>query len=151
MAYDVKCPSCGARNVLQESQLGLSVACIKCHKDWMFDGPIRQRKAAHAADDLKRRREAAIKKARLVDTTKAIMKHPTLRHDSTVFFIVAMIVAAVGILVLSFAGSRSVSRAEFKLHEQERSMEPLAEANRNLQAILKENREAEARDTRWTP
>lgn len=70
MTYDVKCPSCGLLHTLQEDDLGAQLTCAQCDGRWVFDGPLRERKAeAKAAKKAERRRKqeqvvAAKEKAR---------------------------------------------------------------------------------------
>lgn len=49
MTYDVKCPSCGLLHTLQESDLGNKLACAQCGSEWVFDEPLKRRKAAEEA------------------------------------------------------------------------------------------------------
>lgn len=62
MAYDVKCPSCGLLHTLHESDLGSQLACAQCDTEFVFDEPLKQRRAEAKEDrtrEKERNREAA--------------------------------------------------------------------------------------------
>lgn len=76
MTYDIECPTCGLLHTLQERDLGVVLVCAGCESEWVYDEPLKQRKA-----EAKAAREQA-KAARAEEKRKQAKARVAARAES---------------------------------------------------------------------